>query len=347
LVGCAYYNEIAPYPAEWLRNLIAAGLIAPGKVDERSIHDLTGEDLTGVVQFHAFAGIGGWSYALRLAGWPDDVPVWTGSCPCQPFSSAGKRKGTADSRHLWPEFRRLIAECLPPVIFGEQVASSSGREWLAGVRVDLEALGYRVGAADLCAAGVGAPHIRQRLYWVADRDGNDVWGQLGGAGKASGEGGRTGRVFWTGGDVGDCGAEDVPSNESRCTSEGLEYADSAGCATAIRDGAIRSRAFSEGGVWGRNWMYCADRTTRRIEPGLYPLAYGIPHRMDDLRSWLPFLDDVTEDSKEDVGKRLMREARQFYKGVLAGMGNSIVPQVAAVFIRAYMEARNYCSGVRA
>ncbi|KKK66801.1 hypothetical protein LCGC14_2960470, partial [marine sediment metagenome] len=76
--------------------------------------------------------------------------------------------GHADERHLWPAFYDLIAECRPPVVLGEQVASKDGREWLAGVRADLEALGYAVGAADLCAACVGAPHIRQRLWWVAN-----------------------------------------------------------------------------------------------------------------------------------------------------------------------------------
>src|SRR5690606_40978082 len=62
----------------------------------------------------------------------------------------------------------IFDQCRPPIIFGEQVASKDGRLWLTGVRSDLEALGYAVGAADLCAAGVGAPHIRQRLYWLAD-----------------------------------------------------------------------------------------------------------------------------------------------------------------------------------
>lgn len=165
-----YYNEIEKYAAQWLRNLIQAGLIPPGEVDERSIADVTGGDLAGYTQCHFFAGIGGWSLALKLAGWPADKPVWTGSCPCQPFSNAGAGEGTADPRHLWPEFHRLIAGQTqrPPAIFGEQVASPAGRGWLTGVRSDLEALGYCFGAADLCAAGVGAPHIRQRLYWVGD-----------------------------------------------------------------------------------------------------------------------------------------------------------------------------------
>lgn len=161
----AYYNEIDPFAAAWLRELIAAGHIALGDVDERSIDDVRSTDLVGYRQVHFFAGIGGWSLAARLAGWPDDRPLWTGSCPCQPFSVAGKQRGTDDERHLWPVMRQLIDERRPPIVVGEQVASSLGRGWLASVRSDLEALGYAVGAADLCAAGVGAPHIRQRLYW--------------------------------------------------------------------------------------------------------------------------------------------------------------------------------------
>lgn len=128
----AYYNEIDPYAAQWLRNLIDAGLIAPGDVDERSIVDVQPEDLEGYTQCHFFAGIAGWSQALRLAGWPDDRPVWTGSCPCQPFSAAGKGAGANDTRHLWPEFFRLIEACRPRTIFGEQVASALGRQWLCG-----------------------------------------------------------------------------------------------------------------------------------------------------------------------------------------------------------------------
>ena len=104
---CAYYNEHEPYAAQWLRNLIAAGHIAPGDVDARDIQEVTPDDLTGYTQCHFFAGLGGFSYALRLADWPDDRPVWTGSCPCQPFSPAGKRAGTDDPRHLWPAWFRL------------------------------------------------------------------------------------------------------------------------------------------------------------------------------------------------------------------------------------------------
>lgn len=163
----AYYNENDPFAAQWLRNLIAAGHIADGEVDERDIRDVTPKDLAGFDQHHFFAGIGVWSYALRRAGWPDERPVWTGSCPCQPFSQAGKGDGFSDERHLWPYWLHLIEQCRPGIILGEQVASKHGLAWLDLVQADMEGTGHTFGAVDLCAAGVGAPHIRQRLFWVA------------------------------------------------------------------------------------------------------------------------------------------------------------------------------------
>lgn len=165
--GPVYYNEFDPYAAEWLRRLIARGVIAAGDVDERSIVDVRGDDLRGYRQCHFFAGIGVWSYALRLAGWPDDQPVWTGSCPCQPFSQAGARGGAGDARHLWPDWFALIRDCRPNRIFGEQVASPLGRAWITAVRADVEDLDYALGRLDTCAAGFGSPQGRQRVYWVA------------------------------------------------------------------------------------------------------------------------------------------------------------------------------------
>jgi len=164
----AYYNEIDPYAAQWLRNLIAAGHIAAGDVDERSITDVRPDDLAGYTQCHFFAGIGVWSHALRLVQWPDTRPVWTGSCPCQPFSVAGASAGVRDERHLWPHWFWLIEQCRPAVVFGEQVEAAIGHGWLDLVQADLEGLDYAVGHAGIPAAGVGAPHIRQRLWFVAD-----------------------------------------------------------------------------------------------------------------------------------------------------------------------------------
>lgn len=165
-----YYNENEPYAAAWLRNLVAAGHLPAGDVDDRSIKDVRASDLAGYTQCHFFCGIAGWSLALRLAGWPDDRPVWTGSCPCQGFSAAGKGKGFDDERHLWPDWFRLIGECRPSVVFGEQVASPLALAWLDLVQSDMEGADYAVAAFDLGAAGIGAPHIRQRLWFVADAE---------------------------------------------------------------------------------------------------------------------------------------------------------------------------------
>lgn len=164
-----YYNEIDAQKAAWLRELMNAGEITTGEVDERSIKDLGATELTGCERLHFFAGIGVWDYALRLAGWPADWPIWTASCPCQPFSSAGRRGGIEDDRHLWPWLMGLIAERHPHVVIGEQVSSPDGLAWFDIVRTDLEAAGYACGSLDTCAAGVGAPHVRQRLYWCALR----------------------------------------------------------------------------------------------------------------------------------------------------------------------------------
>ncbi len=161
----AYYNENEPFVAAWLRNLIKAGLIADGYVDERSIRDVRPMDLWGFDQHHFFAGIGGWSRALRMAVVPDDFPVTTGSCPCQPFSIAGKRKGFDDPRHLWPVWRDLLEEQRPAIVLGEQTARAP--DWLALVRSDLEAMDYAMGVCPIEAASAGAYHFRDRYWFVA------------------------------------------------------------------------------------------------------------------------------------------------------------------------------------
>lgn len=177
----AYYNERDPYAAEWLRRLQRAGAIAAGDIDCRPIEQVCAGDLAGYAQCHFFAGIGGWSLALRLAGWPDDRPVWTGSCPCQPFSAAGRGRGFSDERHLWPAWFRLIGECRPATIFGEQV--DRALVWLDHALTDMEGLGYACAAADLPAACEGAPQNRPRLWFVSDASG--VWRE-GGAGLREG-----------------------------------------------------------------------------------------------------------------------------------------------------------------
>lgn len=307
----AYYSEWDPYAAQWLRNLIAADLIAPGDVDERSIVDVKADDLKGYGQVHLFAGIGGWSLACRLAGIPDDRPLWTGSCPCPPFSTAGqttacatcngrrlvwcprrtgyvicaicKTSWHADDRHLWPEFWRLISECRPGRVFGEQVASEAGLVWLAGVRGSLEILGYDVGAADLPACSVGAPHIRKRAWWMAHAHGRN-----------GGDGHLQRR------------REHREQPSHRQAVGGVVHPER----QRGRRGPTRIQHAAYVGQpgetrWGDHYVRCADERSRRIEPSIQPLVNGIPGRLGRLRAF----------------------------------GNAIVPQVAAEFIQAAYEAR--------
>lgn len=274
----AYYNEIDQYVAQWLRNLIAANLIAPGDVDERSIEDVRPDDLKGYTQCHFFAGIGIWSYALRRAGWPDDKRIWTASCPCQPFSAAGKGLGFADERHLWPAFFHLVSQCRPERIFGEQVASSDGLAWLDLVQADLEAADYAFGAVDLCAAGVGAPHIRQRLYWVADADyagleGRDVLRERAGQ-RAIGANGM---------------ASGLADSDSAGFYSGSVTAASAGYGHTTGPAGSNDQSELPGptnGFWrAADWLACTDGKWRPVEPGTFPLATGVANRVGRLRAY--------------------------------------------------------------
>jgi len=187
-----YYNEFDPKAAAWLRELIKAEVIPLGEVDERSIVEVKASDLAGYTQCHFFAGIGGWAEALRLAGFPSTRSVWTASLPCQPFSAAGKQLGVEDERHLWPVFFDLVKECKPDLIVGEQVARAIGFNWLDGIRADLEGADYTLGAAVLGAHSVGAPHKRQRLYWLAYTSGTGTGRHTGSASFAEREGGGQG-----------------------------------------------------------------------------------------------------------------------------------------------------------
>lgn len=313
--AAAYYNEIDPFAAQWLRNLIAAGHIAPGEVDERSIEDVTPDDLRGFTQCHFFAGIGVWSHSLRLAGWPDDRPVWTGSCPCQPFSAAGKGDGFADERHLWPHFFHLISERGPQHVFGEQVASGNANTWFDLVQADLEGVGYAFGLVPFTSAGIGAPHIRERAYWVANATGqlhhqcNDGTNELGRKGNP--EQNRMGGGIGGLGNANVARLEGLSGNDSPAGREGTT-----GPASAP---GVHLRPLEVNGFWrDADWLFCRDGKWRPVEPGTFPLVNGAAARMGR------------------VEPGVARVASSNRVGRLKGYGNAINAQAAAAFIRAYM-----------
>lgn len=342
-----YYNEFDPNAAAWLRGLIDAKLIPAGVVDERSITDVLPTELSGYTQCHFFSGIGGWSLALELAGWPSDRPVWTGSCPCQPYSAAGKQKGNADERNLWPEMFRLIRECRPHAIFGEQVESAIAHGWLDGIRADMESEGYAVGDCTLGAHSVGAPHIRQRLYWVGntnrepagrntrgscpteDRNGKEIRNDNGSVDAGSGiperlaDSPSIGRGQECpddrGSDARDGTEERAAGFEHGRKPDRMGHADHAGPQGYHRDGddGHKSGRFDPqpiGSAWEASRPHlCRDGKHRRIPTlaSLFPLADGLSYKLARRGSIRPAL--------------------------LKGAGNAIVPQVAAEFIRAFME----------
>ncbi|MFT8718792.1 DNA cytosine methyltransferase [Acetobacter sp.] len=160
-----YYNEWDKDTAEWLRALIAAGEIPDGFVDTRSIRDVRPEDLVGYRQWHFFAGIGGWPLALRWAGLEGRAGIVTGSPPCQPFSVAGKQLAQDDERHLAPVWLNIVLAIRPELIFGEQVWAAVNKCWIDDLFERAEAAGYACAAAGIPAAGVGAPHQRDRLFF--------------------------------------------------------------------------------------------------------------------------------------------------------------------------------------
>jgi len=341
--GPAYYNDTDPFCCEWLQRLMDAGEITPGTIDNRSITDVKPDDLAGYERVHFFAGIGGWELAMRLAGWSG--PVWTGSCPCQPYSAAGKRQGDADPRNLWPAFFRLIRECRPPVVFGEQVSSAIRHGWLDGICGDLEAESYAVGAAVLGAHSVGAPHIRQRLYWVADASNSrhpraGAWAVVDGDGAhsvpqrrlalcKSAAGCEAGWLADAEGPEARPGQPVCAGQSNSGSRSGLGEPDSPGpqsgysttSTTGHRHAAKPASAWPDFAI-----VQCRDSKARRTsaQPGDEPLAHGIPRSVGSMFAGLA---------------GMAKPARRNCVGRLRGYGNAIVPPVAAEFLRAYMEAR--------
>ena len=311
----AYYNEFDPDAAAWLRELIADGLIAPGDVDERSIIDVSANEIKGYGQCHWFAGIGGWSYALRLADWPDDKPVWTASLPCQPFSTAGKGLGKQDERHLLPHFLELVKKCKPDTIFGEQVERAIGYGWLDDLQATMEAESYAVGHCVLGAHSIGAAHIRQRLYWVADSQSERV-GRAGGISDSEARAVKAQRGYENREPIQSIARSSIIGMADSISIECVEQGN--GCGNKGDAGAASGIDAYCSEYESIEWLYCRDNKYRPIESGLKPLVDGVPRGMVH-----------SGDSRNTQEARKMR---------LKGYGNAIVPALAAEFIMAYTKS---------
>src|ERR1041384_7374024 len=240
-----YYNDNEAFVCDWLENLIAAKLIP--------------------------AGVGGWAYGLQLAGWGDRA-VWTGSCPCPAFSVAGRGRGFSDPRHLWPEWLRLIRECRPPVVFGEQVEGAVGHGWLDLVSTDMEAQGYAFAAAVLGAHSAGAAHLRQRLWFVAHS----------GTAAPVANAPRNGR-------------------QSRRTGHTTQEQERGQPCRGRESRSLPAPVCERGNTGRRAEQW--EAAEGAVDPAVGRVADGIPGRV----------------------------------GLLRGLGNAVVPQVAATFVRAYLE----------
>lgn len=352
----AYYNEIDPYAAQWIRNLIEAGHIAPGVVDERSIEDVKPDELVGYTQCHFFAGIGVWSLALRLAGWPDNRPVWTGSCPCQPFSAAGAGAGFADERHLWPAFHHLIAQCKPPVVIGEQVASKAVEPWVDLVHADLEALGYAFGAVPFPSAGVGAPHIRDRLYWAGDsgRAGLEERERVGGIsgwqgravqGQAAIGAGVCGAIGMadTNGSAGDQGRTDLRGRLDRGDAQSRPGSGGSGLLVGLADADSNGRiagSASAATAGHRDTARTEGRNDRHGSAGpgnsFWSVADWLFCRDGKWRPVEPGSFPLAARTADGVVR--VRADQGHRAGRLKGYGNAINAQAAQVFIESFMGA---------
>lgn len=229
----------------------------------RDIRTLTGED------FHARTG-------LRT------VDVLSGGFPCQPFSVAGKRRGTEDDRYLWPEMLRVIKELRPAWVVGENVAGIINMA-LDQVLSDLEAQGYETRTFVIPACGVDAPHRRDRVAIVAWHNDGKPNGRKPLAAIPREDERQNSKSCGVCYDVAHPESAGIGGLSVQCRESRQAHADALrrGKTLADADGALRNRReqLSDEARWGG----FADGGWWPPEPGVGRVAHGIPHRVDRLR----------------------------------------------------------------
>lgn len=316
-----------------------------------------------------FEGIGGFSLAARWAGWttpvmvewnpycqavlkknfPDatifsdirnfdgrpyagQIDIITGGFPCQPFSSAGKRAGTADDRYLWPEMLRVIREVGPQWVVGENVAgllTMDGGRVLRGILADLENAGYRAEIYLIPALAVGAPHRRDRL-WIVAHAANVQSGERYEPAMQRGRQGETKQVRVGDRDIGNAKSARAPQvfgiQERQSANAVGSSASNRPPADAGKPGLQRQQFAGTPGEgerpprpttqqdcngWREHWHEVATR--------ICGMAHGLPAGVDGI-------GDVPQATTKGKAHRL------------EALGNAIVPQVAYEIFKAINEA---------
>ncbi len=230
------------------------------------------------------------------------IDLVCGGFPCQPFSCAGKRRGTDDDRYLWPEMLRIISELKPRWVVGENVAGIVNME-LDNVLFDLERQGYETQTFIIPACAVNAPHRRDRVWILAhsQRDGN--WrkkpGIISPEEKIQGDSWQDDRPTWE------------PSGTSEIWSTGQDH-DVAHTESFGREKRNYKDVFRQNAIswWG-------------IEPNVGELVNGLSSGLAGYWSREPDVPRVASGISERVNK-------------LKALGNAIVPQIAEILGRAIM-----------
>jgi len=328
----AYYNEIDPFCCEVLRARIADGRLPSGQVDGRDVREVQPDEIPAG-QVHLFAGIGGFAYAARLAGLPDDFDIWTAGFPCQDISTAGKGAGLSGTRSgLFFEIVRFLrgVERRPAWVLLENVPALRTRGF-DRVADEMEAVGYTVGQVVVGAWAVGAPHKRDRV-WI-------VCGLVHSAVKRLGRGGADG-----------------PGESAGLLGAGLESDGRLLANPRCKYGRTRGEVAGEHEAAGRNppcsidaersctvadatGFRCTQHPERKYQapPGerrLQELGSGWPSRPGEPQhEWeaARLLELPLGGLVDGIPARLVRHAN---RESLKAYGNSVVPQVAAEVMKA-------------
>lgn len=276
--------------------------------------------------------------------WRGVVDCVTGGYPCQPFSSAGQRRGESDPRHLWPDVARVLRECGPAICFFENVSGhmSLGAHEVIG---ELQTLGYRVACSLWTAQEVGAPHRRERMFIMGLRERCVVPDAKSERQQASGIAGREGAQVAMPSGCGDDAAD--------AHSIGLRHAERhrpEGAAVAGHDGAPEPladapRGHAPAGRWpvrgevaftGSCGSSLADTDGERVEKGGLRPGEGARHSgVDSPRDGGRTLSIGRGDwweAEPDVGRVVNGVPARVDR--LRALGNAVVPEQAA---RAFVE----------